>query len=123
LSNSGEHHAAPVGSLSGLAAFAAASGGSVVLPGSPDYELVRKPSWAQYEDVRPAAVVLCATPPDVAETITFARRVGAKTAARSGGHCFAGRSSTRGILIDLSRMSSVSVNAGIATVGAGALLG
>jgi hypothetical protein len=42
--------------------------GSVVLPGPPDYELVSKPTWPQYEDVRPAAVVLCATPPDVAET-------------------------------------------------------
>ena len=123
MSTSGEHQAAPPGGLPGLAAFEAAIEGSVVLPGSPDYELVRKPAWAQYEDVRPAAVALCETPQDVAETIRFARRVGAETAARGGGHCFAGRSSTRGILIELSRMSSVSVNAGIATVGAGALLG
>jgi FAD/FMN-containing dehydrogenase len=113
---------APVG-LPGLAAFAAAIEGSVVLPGSPDYELLRKSAWAQYEDVRPKAVVLCSTPADVAETIAFARRVGAEAVARSGGHCFAGRSSTRGILIDLSRMSSVSVEDGIATIGAGALLG
>jgi FAD/FMN-containing dehydrogenase len=83
----------PVGSLPGLAAFEAAIEGSVVLPGSPDYELLRKPAWAQYADVPPAAVVLCATPPDVAETIRFARRAGTETAARSGGHCFAGRSS------------------------------
>jgi hypothetical protein len=87
---------APVG-LPGLAAFAAAIEGSVVLPGSPDYELLRKSAWAQYEDVRPKAVVLCSTPADVAETIAFARRVGAEAVARSGGHCFAGRSSTRGI--------------------------
>jgi hypothetical protein len=66
----------PVGSLPGRAAFEAAIEGSVVFPGSPGYELVRKPTWAQYEDVRPAAVALCGTPPDVAETIRFARRVG-----------------------------------------------
>jgi FAD/FMN-containing dehydrogenase len=113
---------APVG-LPGLAAFEVAIEGSAVLPGSPDYELLRKSAWAQYEDVLPKAVVLCSTPADVAETITFARRVGAETVARSGGHCFAGRSSTRGILIDLSRMCAVSDDAGIATVGAGALLG
>jgi FAD/FMN-containing dehydrogenase len=106
-----------------LAAFEAAIEGSVVLAGSPDYELVRKPSWAQFEDIRPAAVVVCAVPADVAETIAFARRFGVETVARSGGHCFAGRSSTRGILIDLGAMSSVSVVDGIATVGAGAQLG
>jgi FAD/FMN-containing dehydrogenase len=95
-----------------------------VVPGdSTDFELVRKPAWAQFEDIAPEAVVLCTTPADVAETITFARRVGAEVAARSGGHCFAGRSSTRGMLIDLSAMRSVSVAAGVATVEAGALLG
>ena len=123
MSTSGEHQAAPPGGLPGLAAFEAAIEGSVVLPGSPDYEHLRKPAWAQSEDVRPAAVALCATPADVAETITFGRRSGAETVARSGGHCFAGRSSTRGILIDLSPMRSVSVADGLATVGAGALLG
>jgi FAD/FMN-containing dehydrogenase len=49
--------------------------------------------------------------------------LGMETAVRSGGHCFAGRSSTRGILIDVSLMRGVSVADGIATVGAGAQLG
>jgi FAD/FMN-containing dehydrogenase len=106
-----------------LAAFETAIEGSVVLAGSLDFELVRKPPWAQFEDVVPAAVVLCRAPADVAETIAFARRVGVETAARSGGHCFAGRSSTRGIVIDVSPIRSVSVVDGIATVGAGAQLG
>ncbi|HET8873582.1 MAG TPA: FAD-binding protein [Gaiellaceae bacterium] len=59
------------------------------------------------------------TAADEAETVTFARRVGAEIAARSGGHCFAGRSSTRGVLIDLSEMRSVSVADGGATAEAG----
>jgi hypothetical protein len=37
--------------------------GDVVLPGSPDYESVRKPVMARFEHVRPAAVVRCVTPP------------------------------------------------------------
>jgi FAD/FMN-containing dehydrogenase len=106
-----------------LAALEAAIDGTVLLPCSPDYELARKPAWAQFEEVLPEAVVLCRVPADVAETIAFARRLGMETVARSGGHCFAGRSSTRGILIGVSPMSSVSVADGIATVGAGALLG
>ncbi len=107
----------------GLAELEAAIDGSVVVPGSADFEQLRRPAWAQFGDRRPAAVVLCATPADVAETIAFGRRSGTETVARSGGHCFAGRSSTRGILIDLSPMRSVSVADGLATVGAGALLG
>jgi FAD/FMN-containing dehydrogenase len=97
--------------------------GDVVLPVSPDYELLRKPPIARFHDVRPQAVVLCGTPKDVAETILFARRSALPVAARGGGHCFAGRSSTQGIVIDVTPMRSVSVSDGRATVGAGARLG
>ncbi len=84
--------------------------GDVILPDSPDYETVRKPAIATYHDVWPQAVVLCETPEDVSETISFARRSGLRTATRSGGHCFAGRSSTEGIVIDVTPMRSVSVS-------------
>jgi len=97
--------------------------GDVILPGSPDYELVRKPAIARFHDVRPQALVLCETPADVSETISFARRSGLRTAARSGGHCFAGRSSTGGVVVDVTPMRSVSVSGGAAKVGAGARLG
>jgi len=97
--------------------------GEVVLPGSPGYDSARKPAIVNFHDVRPRAVVLCGTPQDVSETISFARRSGLRTATRSGGHCFAGRSSTEGIVIDVSPMRSVSVSEGMATVGAGARLG
>jgi FAD/FMN-containing dehydrogenase len=106
-----------------LAALDAALEGTVVLAGAPEYGRQRGPAWAQFEEVRPQAVVLCTTPADVAETIAFARRVAIEAVPRSGGHCFAGRSSTRGILIDLSPMGSVAVADDTATVGAGALLG
>jgi FAD/FMN-containing dehydrogenase len=97
--------------------------GDVILPGSPEYESARKPAIARFHDVRPRAVVRCEGPADVAETIALARRTGLRTATRSGGHCFAGRSSTEGIVIDVSPMRSVSVSGGTAKVGAGARLG
>ena len=122
VSTSGESRLEPA-DLSGLAALEAVVEGPVVPRDSPDLEALRKPAWAQFEHIAPEAVVLCLTAADVAETITFARRAGAEIGARSGGHCFAGRSSTRGILIDLSEMRSVSVADGLATVEAGALLG
>ena len=110
-------------SLPGIAALDAVLEGRVVPRDSAELEVLRKPAWAQFGGIAPEAAVLCKIAADVAETITFARRVGAEVAARSGGHCFAGRSSTRGILIDLSELRSVSVADGLATVEAGALLG
>ena len=97
--------------------------GAVILPGSPNYESVRKSAIARFHDVRPQVVVLCETPADVSEAILLARRTGLETAIRSGGHCFAGRSSTSGMVIDVSPMRSVSVSGGVAQVGAGARLG
>ena len=78
---------------------------------------------ALFHDVRPQAVVRCATAADVGETLAFARRTGQPTAIRSGGHCFAGRSSTAGIVLDVSPLSSVRVAGELATVGAGTRLG
>jgi FAD/FMN-containing dehydrogenase len=68
-------------------------------------------------------VVLCGNPEDVSQTVSFAKRSVLGAAARSGGHCFAGRSPTEGIVVDVSPMPSVSVSSGAATVGAGARLG
>jgi FAD/FMN-containing dehydrogenase len=85
--------------------------------------VARRPAIARFHDARPQAVVRCQTAADVAETIAFAIRSGLPTATRSGGHCFAGRSSTSGIVIDLRPMRSVFVSGGLATVGAGARLG
>jgi FAD/FMN-containing dehydrogenase len=106
-----------------FAALDASIDGEVILPESPEYESVRRPAWAQYENVRPEAVVRCTTPTDVAESLAAARRLDLEVAPRGGGHCFAGRSATGGLVIDLSAMSSVVASDGIATVGAGARLG
>jgi FAD/FMN-containing dehydrogenase len=97
--------------------------GELILPGSPEYETVRKPPMVRFENVRPAAIVLCERPADVAEAIALARRFGLQMATRSGGHSVAGRSSTGGLLIDVTPMCSVSVAGGVATVGAGVRLG
>ena len=97
--------------------------GDVVLPGSADYESVGKPVMARFEHVRPSAVVRCATPADVAATLAAARGLRLPTAIRSGGHSVAGRSSTDGIVLDVTPMRSVVVAEEVATVGAGVRLG
>ena len=97
--------------------------GEVALPGSPAYQASGPAFNARFRDVRPAAIVACASPRDVAEAIAFARRHGLELATRAGGHSFAGHSSTRGVLVDVTPMRSVTVAGGVATVGAGARLG
>jgi FAD/FMN-containing dehydrogenase len=97
--------------------------GEVVLPGSPEYEQTSRAFNARFHDIRPQAIVRCASASDVAETISFIRRHGLEHATRSGGHSFAGHSSTRGVVIDVSPMRSVSVTSETASVGAGARLG
>ncbi len=97
--------------------------GQVALPGSAGYERARPPVVAWFQDPEPQAVVCCAAPEDVAQAITFARRHGIHTATRSGGHCFAGSSSTPGIVIDVTSLSSVIVAGGLASIGAGTRLG
>ena len=67
--------------------------------------------------------MFCASAGDVSKAILAARRFGLAAVARSGGHCFAGTSSTAGMVIDVSPMRSVAVAGGVATIGAGARLG
>jgi FAD/FMN-containing dehydrogenase len=97
--------------------------GEVVLPGSPDYESVHKPVMARFAHLRPAAVVRCVTSADVAATLAVAGRLGLPMAIRSGGHSVAGRSSTDGVVLDVTPMRSVAVAGEVATVGAGVRLG
>jgi FAD/FMN-containing dehydrogenase len=100
-------------------ALQGAVGGEVVLAGSPAYERLPAPFNARFDPVRPRAVVRCASPEDVAETVGFAHRHGLALAMRGGGHDFAGRSSTEGVLLDLTPMAPVSVADGVARVGGG----
>jgi FAD binding domain/Berberine and berberine like len=97
--------------------------GRALLPHDPAYGEVRRPYNAMHGG-RPSLIVSCADSTDVSEAITFARRHGARIGVRGGGHSLAGLSALDGgVLIDLSPMSGVEVDAGrrIARVQGGAL--
>jgi FAD/FMN-containing dehydrogenase len=97
--------------------------GELITPDSAAYDAARRPALARFHDVRPVAVVRCASTRDVTRTLAFARHTGTHLVPRGGGHCFAGRSSTTGLVLDLSRLGSVTVLAdGRARIGAGARL-
>jgi FAD/FMN-containing dehydrogenase len=98
--------------------------GELFSPDSPGYEAVRRPVNAAYREARPRLVVLCRSVSDVVNAMTYATATGDRITPRGGGHCFAGRSSTDGIVLDLSGLDGISVTDDrIATIGAGARLG
>ncbi|TDW21710.1 FAD-binding oxidoreductase [Kribbella kalugense] len=86
------------------------------------YDVLRRPALPQYRDIRPLAIARCASIEDVVEALAYARSNGLPVAPRGGGHCFAGRSSTTGLLLELSGLNAISVQDGLATIGAGARL-
>jgi len=98
--------------------------GEVLAPGDAGYDEHRRPAQLAFHDVRPRLLIRCASVRDVVAAIGYARTTGERVAVRSGGHCFAGRSSTDGIVIDLASLRSIDVHDdGTAIIGAGARLG
>ena len=97
--------------------------GALLTPESPGYDAARQPADVRYAGIRPRLVVRCASAADVAAAIGYARAAELPVVPRGGGHCFAGRSSTEGVLLDLSTMDDVTVaDDGTAVIGAGARL-
>jgi len=96
--------------------------GPLVRPGEADYATAKRLFDPRFDDLRPAGIAYCASPDDVATCLAFVRRHGIPVAARSGGHSYAGWSSTSGLIVDVTRMAGVSVSGGTAVVGAGTRL-
>ena len=110
--------------MTDLTEFRASLDGELFGTGSPGYETIRRPVNPAYRDVRPRLVVRCRSVADVVRALRYATATGHHVAVRGGGHCFAGRSSTDGIVLDLSKMDGIAMTgARIATIGAGARLG
>ncbi|MBV8717333.1 MAG: FAD-dependent oxidoreductase [Chloroflexi bacterium] len=98
--------------------------GELFSPGSAGYEAFRRPANPNYAEVYPRLLLRCGSAADVARGIQFARETGMLVVPRGGGHCFAGRSSTEGLVLDLRGLDRVRVrDDGRAILGAGACLG
>src|ERR671916_1391398 len=99
--------------------------GRLVRPQDADYDAVRAVFNAMI-DRRPAAVVQCLDPADVAQGIAFAREHDLVLSVRGGGHNVAGHAvCDGGVMLDLSLMKGLRVDpAGqVAHAGAGLTLG
>jgi FAD/FMN-containing dehydrogenase len=105
--------------------LAARVSGGTLLAGDAGYEEARK-IWNATVDRRPALIARCLTEGDVQAAVRFAAEHRMLTSVRGGGHHIAGNAVAEGgLMLDLSGMRSVAVDAAqrTARVGAGALLG
>lgn len=92
---------------------------------SPEYDKTRS-IWNAMIDRRPALIARCANTQDVVRVVQFARTHQLLVSVRGGGHNIAGNAvCDGGMMIDLSPMNSVVVDAKLKTarVGPGATLG
>ena len=107
-----------------LAALHRTLDGDLIARGAPGYAQARLGWNPRFDGVRPLAVAYAKTIADVRRVIQWANRYGVRLATRSGGHSFAGYSTTSGLVLDLSRLTNVHLNpGGTASVAAGTKLG
>ncbi|MCG6875952.1 MAG: FAD-binding oxidoreductase [Betaproteobacteria bacterium] len=105
VASSGQEAFAPPGE-SAWRHLAANLSGPLLRPHDFDFAKFNAPYNLRYARTRPHGIALCATSKDVATAILWCRELRVPFAARSGGHSYAGYSTTRGLLIDLSMMRS-----------------
>ena len=92
--------------------------GDVVTSASPSYDEVRE-IWNAMVDRRPGVIVRCASKNDVVRAVNLARENDLLVTVRGAGHNIAGNSIADGaMMIDLSGMKSVDVDAASQTVTA-----
>ena len=103
-------------------ALASGLTGRLSMAGNPTYPVDLELYDPVYDSIKPAGIAYCANASDVARSLAFARQHGLPLTARSGGHSYAGYSTSTGIVIDVSLMSTVTVRGNIATIGAGTRL-
>jgi FAD/FMN-containing dehydrogenase len=97
--------------------------GPVYRPGGPGYARARLVYNQRYDGRRPQAIAQPLDTQDVQALVQWAARHGTRLAIRSGGHSYAGYSTvSNGVMVDLRRLSRVTVGGRSATIGPGAQL-
>ncbi|MGP4028920.1 FAD-binding oxidoreductase [Actinomadura sp. 3N407] len=96
--------------------------GPLVLPSDNGYDLAKQLHRTVFDGIHPAGVAYCATVDDVRTCLSFTQYNGVPAVPRSGGHSYAGYSTTRGLVIDVSRLNKVQVGGRTTVVGPGAQL-
>jgi FAD/FMN-containing dehydrogenase len=95
-------------------------GARLYRPGEPGYAGRATADNQRYAQVRPAGVLSCVTERDVQVAVRWCAKHGVPFAPRSGGHNYAGFSTTDGLVISLRRMKQVGAKGRRLYVGGGA---
>ena len=90
----------------------AVKGGAVLRPEDPFFADICRPNNLRYGATLPAGIARCGTPEDVQACIKWVKELAMPFAVRSGGHNYAGFSTTPGLLIDMTLMAGAEPVAG-----------
>ena len=82
-------------------------GGELLQSEAPDFARIAAPWNLRFASVLPAGIARCASSEDVTICLLWAQRNDMPIAIRSGGHSYAGFSTTDGLMIDVSLMNEV----------------
>jgi FAD/FMN-containing dehydrogenase len=107
-----------------LTALKKTLGDKLNLPSDSRYATAAQLFDPRFDAIRPAAIAKCASPDDVAICLRHAKASGATFAVRSGGHSYAGYSTSSGLVIDVGAMNAIGpgTTTGTARIEAGARL-
>jgi FAD binding domain-containing protein/berberine-like enzyme len=86
--------------------------GTLLLPGDHGFLEAAVPWNHRFAEIWPAGIARCASTDDVRTSLLWAVSYGMPLVARSGGHSYAGYSTTTGLLIDLSAMNQIAYDSG-----------
>jgi FAD/FMN-containing dehydrogenase len=96
--------------------------GPLVRPGDRSYTVDSYLFDPRFDGIHPAGIAYVKNAHDVGTCLAFVRQYGVKFAARSGGHSYAGYSSSPGLIVDVENLKGVQVSGTTANVGAGTRL-
>jgi FAD/FMN-containing dehydrogenase len=107
-----------------ISALARTVKGPVITPASAAYDQARLVYNTRFDGVRPLGIFRPSSVADVRQVVAWADKTRVPLAVRSGGHSYAGYSTTTGLVVDLRQFESIHLDkaAGTVTIGAGTRL-
>lgn len=110
-SGDAEGGGSPAGFARALGQLALLPATTVVTAADAGYKAARLPWNARYDDLLPAAIVSAGSAQAIAAAIGAAREYGVPFSVRNGRHSFGGYSTSSGMIIDVSPLNGVAVDA------------
>ncbi|XLZ70894.1 FAD-binding oxidoreductase [Massilia sp. SR12] len=103
--------------------LASSLNGQLLRPADSGYAAASLLANMRFDSIKPAAIIKCNSVQDIQAGLAFVRNNKLAVTPRCGGHSWAGTSTTTGVVLNVTQMNTIQVNAnGTAKIGAGARL-